>query len=134
MTAPRKLPCRFILEPTGETGLHSGRPRYRVECTVCGVLVHEATTGPSQAVEAHFAGKDYYAVPLDPQAGANEMRDRATIEALKIALEQAADLADRKGHDLGTMTLDEFQGELRRYRAMVAPDWEAPPPVPTGES
>lgn len=42
----------FRAEPTGETGIHTGRLRYRTTCE-CGKELHEATTGPSAQFEMH---------------------------------------------------------------------------------
>jgi hypothetical protein len=40
--------------PTGKVGSHSGRRLHRVECVTCKAIVHEATSGPSQMIEAHL--------------------------------------------------------------------------------
>ena len=52
------------ITPTDLRGVDSGRVRYRVVCTACGVLVHEATTGPVSAVRDHFEGRPGYERPL----------------------------------------------------------------------
>jgi hypothetical protein len=44
---------RYLVTPTGESGINTGRPRYRVECLSCGELLHEATTGAVENMEAH---------------------------------------------------------------------------------
>ena len=44
----------FVLLDTGEDGLHSGRPRYRVTCKTCDVVVHEGTTGPREMIARHL--------------------------------------------------------------------------------
>lgn len=36
-------------------GIHSGRRRYMIGCVTCGVLIHEATTGPAWNIERHIA-------------------------------------------------------------------------------
>jgi len=71
-------------------------------------------------------------------------RDAATILALKIALEQAADLleshADEIDHEWGDGTPSDtgIAAELRataaRYRAMSRDEWEALPIELTGPS
>ncbi len=38
---------------TKETGSHTGRRRYRVECLTCKEEVHDATTGPMSLVRQH---------------------------------------------------------------------------------
>lgn len=47
---------------TAETGFHSGRARYRLECIDCGTLdsaflIHEATTGPVELVNRHVLAR-----------------------------------------------------------------------------
>lgn len=42
-----------VAEPTGEEGIHTGRPRYRVECRTCGAVVHDGTTGPAWMAREH---------------------------------------------------------------------------------
>src|SRR5262249_25161240 len=47
---------------TAETGFHSGRARYRLECIDCGdvygaVVIHEATTGPVELVSQHIQNR-----------------------------------------------------------------------------
>lgn len=37
-----------------ETGIHSGRRRFRVFCETCNVEVHEATTGPQHQADSHL--------------------------------------------------------------------------------
>lgn len=46
----------FVVTPTGESGIHTGRPRYRVRCETCDVLVHTGTTSVEANVEHHLAG------------------------------------------------------------------------------
>jgi hypothetical protein len=43
-----------MLADVCEPGFHTGRCRYRVECTACGSLVHEATTGPCAMAWGHL--------------------------------------------------------------------------------
>jgi hypothetical protein len=61
-------------------------------------------------------------------------RDRATITALKIALEQAADRLVREvgKHGSWAATLGDLPADVTRWRAMAAPDWEALPVEVTG--
>jgi len=47
---------------TAETGFHSGRARYRLECIDCGTVysaavIHEATTGPVELVNQHIQSR-----------------------------------------------------------------------------
>jgi hypothetical protein len=47
---------------TAETGFHSGRARYRLECIDCGdaygaAVIHEATTGPVERVNQHILNR-----------------------------------------------------------------------------
>lgn len=44
----------FVVTPTGESGIHTDRPRYRVQCTTCGEVVHEGTTGVEWNIKAHL--------------------------------------------------------------------------------
>lgn len=44
----------FTVTPTGETGIHPGRRRYRVDCLNCQANVHVATTGPSSRIRGHL--------------------------------------------------------------------------------
>lgn len=43
----------FTVTPTGETGFHTGRPRYRVVCDACCEEVHESTTVPESQARYH---------------------------------------------------------------------------------
>lgn len=52
-------------------------------------------------------------------------RDRATIEALKIAMGQAATMLTDASTNVAD--LDECETEAVRFRAMSAPDWAALP-------
>ncbi len=45
---------RFRIAVTEESGLHTGRRRYRVECEICEEVVHEATTGPGELIMEHL--------------------------------------------------------------------------------
>lgn len=49
-----KPDCQFSMSPSGEYGFNSGRPRYKVECRTCGVVLHESTTGPMERVNQHL--------------------------------------------------------------------------------
>lgn len=49
-----KPSCEFRVTPTLEVGFHTGRRRYKVECVTCEVMLHEATTGPSERIEQHM--------------------------------------------------------------------------------
>lgn len=44
----------FTVKKTGDIGMNSGRPRYRVVCETCNELLHENTTGPSQHLAWHL--------------------------------------------------------------------------------
>lgn len=46
----------FHVFPTDEFGMHTGRRRYRIECSTCGVTVHEATTSWGAMVDMHLRG------------------------------------------------------------------------------
>ena len=51
--------------PTGDKGIHTGRPRYRVTCTACKMVLHENTTGPGVRSTDHLSGRNGgYARPL----------------------------------------------------------------------
>jgi hypothetical protein len=43
----------YLVEPTGDTGIHSSRDRFRVTCSTCDELLHSNTTGPSSRIEDH---------------------------------------------------------------------------------
>lgn len=45
--------CRFKISETGETGINSGRPRFRVECETHG-LIHPRSTGAAHQVNWHL--------------------------------------------------------------------------------
>lgn len=47
----------FRFTPTGQDGIHSGRPRVKVECLTCNEVVHRGTTGPDAWSKAHFNWK-----------------------------------------------------------------------------
>lgn len=51
---------------TREVGRDTGRRRYRVICRTCRVVVHPATTGPRQQMEAHLrdVAEDGHATPF----------------------------------------------------------------------
>ena len=57
----------ITITPTDFRGVDSGRVRYRIVCTACQVVVHEATTGPIQMLRAHFEGSPGYEQPLCPK-------------------------------------------------------------------
>ena len=42
-----------VVKATKEIGCDTGRRRYRVVCRTCQVIVHPATTGPQEQIEAH---------------------------------------------------------------------------------
>lgn len=44
----------FASTPTGDVGIDSGRPRFKVECLTCNECLHENTTGPSLRIESHI--------------------------------------------------------------------------------
>jgi len=48
----------FIVTPTGQRGVDSGRMRYRVWCATCGVEVHPGTPAPASACSRHVDEKD----------------------------------------------------------------------------
>lgn len=58
----------------------SGRPRYRVVCYTCNVVVHHATTGPVEAARDHLRGRAGYE---EPMSGADSIAflGRALLEA-----------------------------------------------------
>lgn len=43
----------YSVEPTGDTGVDSGRDRFRVECLTCETVLHANTTGPSVRIRQH---------------------------------------------------------------------------------
>lgn len=45
---------RFLVSPTGGSGVHTGRGRYGVECLTCDQVIHPRTTGPGHRVEQHL--------------------------------------------------------------------------------
>lgn len=51
------LGVSFMVEPTSQTGINSGRRRYAVYCLTCDEGLHEATTGPESRCEAHLDEK-----------------------------------------------------------------------------
>lgn len=55
----------IAITPTQEEGIHSGRPRYRVICHTCQLILHRGTTGPNVWVRQHMDGESCaYAEPL----------------------------------------------------------------------
>ncbi len=76
--APAKV-CEFTMEVTDETGLHTGRRRYRVTCRTCDVELHEATTGPMQQVNYHLRAIARGEVP-DPRIRPEAVTDQARAE------------------------------------------------------
>lgn len=52
-TAVQLVGATYVVEPTGDTGLHSGRDRFRVVCLTCDQVLHENTTGPSSRIRHH---------------------------------------------------------------------------------
>ena len=44
----------FVIHPTGDSGINSGRDRVSVYCTTCKVLVHENITGPEANMRIRF--------------------------------------------------------------------------------
>lgn len=55
--------CVVDVTATRETGIHSGRRRFRVFCNEHG-LIHPATTGPGHNVEMHLRQIDRGEEPL----------------------------------------------------------------------
>ena len=51
----KALHPKYTAEPTGDTAIHSGRPRYRIECNWCKTLLHENTTGLLARINQHEA-------------------------------------------------------------------------------
>lgn len=45
---------RWQVVATAQVGCDTGRRRYLVRCVDCGVVVHEATTGPRGWMEQHL--------------------------------------------------------------------------------
>lgn len=43
----------FVITATRESGIHSGRTRYRVYCLTCDKRIHPATTGPYELAGYH---------------------------------------------------------------------------------
>lgn len=52
----------FVVTPTRHSGVNTGRTRYRVACATCGIVVHDATTGPAFYVESHV-GNEHWSPP-----------------------------------------------------------------------
>jgi hypothetical protein len=44
----------FHLSDTGRDGIHSCRPRIKVECLTCKAVIHRGTTDPRFWSEIHF--------------------------------------------------------------------------------
>lgn len=77
--------------PTGDTGLHTGRQRYRVTCVTCFEVLHPGTTGPRYQIERHLdprPGDDICPVDLDIDRLQAISRNGAdtTIEELQYAV------------------------------------------------
>lgn len=45
----------FLIEPSGESGPHTGRGRFKVACRGCGKVLHHSTTGVTNRIESHRA-------------------------------------------------------------------------------
>lgn len=43
----------YLVEPTGDSGIHTGRDRFRVECLRCSKVLHANTTGPASHIRGH---------------------------------------------------------------------------------
>lgn len=43
----------YRVHPTTKTGIHTGRRRYFVQCTLCDEVLHEETTGPLENIARH---------------------------------------------------------------------------------
>ncbi len=52
-TMPVEGGHQFSVTPTDERAFHTGRRRFRVYCTTCRSEIHEATTGPHEAMKRH---------------------------------------------------------------------------------
>lgn len=44
----------FAVEPSGGTGIHTGRDRFRVVCSTCTEVLHANTTGPGSRIRSHL--------------------------------------------------------------------------------
>ena len=49
----------FDIVPTGEEGIHTGKPRFRVTCQSCGGVAHENTTNPQWWADIHNRENHY---------------------------------------------------------------------------
>lgn len=57
--------CEIVVTPTGDTGIHSGRGRFRVVCRTCRVVLHHNSTGPEIWADDHRKGRECpYARPM----------------------------------------------------------------------
>lgn len=56
----------FRVRPTGDTGVHTGRSRYRTMCLSCSETIHPNTTGPSWNIQAHLTLQHGYKWPIIP--------------------------------------------------------------------
>lgn len=43
----------FVITATGDEGIHTGRPRFKVVCERCSEVVHANTTGPVSWADGH---------------------------------------------------------------------------------
>lgn len=59
------IPHLMTITPLAESSIHTGRPRYRVDCLACRVVVHEATNAPDIRVREHLEGKEGYSRPMN---------------------------------------------------------------------
>jgi hypothetical protein len=46
----------FRVTATGDSGLHTGRRKYKVSCLKCALVLHPNTTGPRCWIEMHLDG------------------------------------------------------------------------------
>lgn len=49
----------FKVESTGQQGIHTGRQRYKVMCTTCSQVIHEATTSASARIQQHLMDTEF---------------------------------------------------------------------------
>lgn len=95
---------KFRITATTQTGFHSDRRRYRVECLSCELEVHKATTGPWQQIDFHLREAAATATLHDDRAAqlANAERVRQVVKQAIIEFTTLDDLTDRQVANIAT--------------------------------
>ena len=115
----------YNITPTGDSGMNSGRPRYRVVCTTCNEVLHENTTSPEAQQQRHEEAPmstdnlDWIRKENHPDNGGLDSRNQHLQYMLLAALDLLADDVDSPGSPDSARDVS-YQIGLARARGVLA--------------